>query len=317
MTGLAININLWKHLLLRVKFDCAVDHSALPYIMKSKNLPATGRIVRLLEHLSGYSFNLYFVKGKDMILCDYLSSEVIPISFIALVQYRLALDYATECFMITHFMVATRSGTSAAGINLPPVHGAQKAIDPTLKPESQSKTQEILAKPTPITPGRKVIGPSVKWTPAQATPKLKLKSPSFSTSNAPRTLLNTPMPHQTPIRTNSHLSTPSTQKRTHQQTPVRGKPISKSPISPAQIASRKLIQKSVKILNTPTHRPVYWPCPEVTPNAKPLPSTDTYIPQPEQSLESSQLNLSVGPVPKLPVGQVLLPQENPFDIKSE
>ena len=122
-----------------------------------------------------------------MILCDYLSridvdrgdpSEVIPISINALAQYRLALDYATECFMITHFMVATRSGTSAAGINLPPVHGAQKAIDPTLKPESQSKTHEILAKPTPITPGRKVIAPSVKWTPAQATPKPKLKSPS-------------------------------------------------------------------------------------------------------------------------------------------
>ena len=144
MTGLAINIHLWKHLLLRVEFDCAVDHRALPYIMKSKNLPATGRIIRLLEHLSGYSFNLYYVKGKDMILCDYLSridvdrgdpSEVVPISFNALAQYRLALDYATECFMITHFMVATRSGTSAAGINLPPVHGAQKAIDATLKPE--------------------------------------------------------------------------------------------------------------------------------------------------------------------------------------
>ena len=65
--------------------------------MKSKNLPATGRIIRLLEHLSGYSFNLYYVKGKDMILCDYLSriavddgnpDEVIPISFNALAQYR-------------------------------------------------------------------------------------------------------------------------------------------------------------------------------------------------------------------------------------
>ena len=65
MTGIAINIHLWKHLLLRVVFDCAVDHRALPYIMKSKNLPATGRINRLLEHLSGYSFNLYSVKGKD------------------------------------------------------------------------------------------------------------------------------------------------------------------------------------------------------------------------------------------------------------
>ena len=73
MTVLALNIHLWKHLFLRVEFDCAVDHRVLPYIMKSKILPATGRIVRLLEHLSGYCFNLYYVKGKDMILCDYLS----------------------------------------------------------------------------------------------------------------------------------------------------------------------------------------------------------------------------------------------------
>ena len=126
MTGLAINIHLWKHLLLRVEFDCAVDHRALPYIMKSKNLPATGRIIRLLELLAGYCFNLYYVKGKDMILCDYLSriavdegdpSEVIPISFNALAQYRLAIDYLAEAYTITHFNVATRSSTDAAGIN--------------------------------------------------------------------------------------------------------------------------------------------------------------------------------------------------------
>ena len=145
MTGLVINIHLWKHLLLRVEFYCAVDHRALPYIMKSKNLPVTCRIIRLLEHLAGYSFNLYYVKGKDMILCDYLSrialdngdpGEVIPISFNALAQYRLAIDHITEYFMITNFMVATRSSTSAAGIKLPPVHGAQKGVDPNLKPES-------------------------------------------------------------------------------------------------------------------------------------------------------------------------------------
>ena len=165
-----------------------------------------------------------------MILCDYLSriyvdkgdpSEVIPISCNALAQYRLALDHITECFMIKRFMVATRSGTSAAGINLPPVYGAQKAIDPTLKPENQSKTQEILPKPTPITPGRKVINPAVKWTPAQATPIPKLKSPSLSTNKPPRSLLNTPVHHQTPIKTNTSSLTPGTQQRAHQQTPVR------------------------------------------------------------------------------------------------
>ena len=54
MTGMAVNIHLWRHLLHRVEFDCAVDHRAIPYIMKAKTLPATTRIMRLLEILSGY-----------------------------------------------------------------------------------------------------------------------------------------------------------------------------------------------------------------------------------------------------------------------
>ena len=29
--------------------------------------------MRLLDHLSAYSFNLYYLKEKDMILTDYLS----------------------------------------------------------------------------------------------------------------------------------------------------------------------------------------------------------------------------------------------------
>ena len=49
--------------------------------------------------------------------------------------------------MITHFMVATRSSTSAAGISLPPVHGAQKGVDPDLKPESQAKSKKVLLSP--------------------------------------------------------------------------------------------------------------------------------------------------------------------------
>ena len=185
LTDLALNIHLWKHLLLRTEFDYAVDHRALPYIMKSMNLPATGKIIRLLEHLSGYCFNLYYVKVKDMILCDYLiiiavdkgdPSEVIPISFNALAQYRLALDYVTQAFMITYFMVATKSGTSAVGINLPPVHGAQKGVDPTLqtcKPIHISAN--LNRKPTPMTPGRKVLNPVVRWTPSQTPVKIQTK----------------------------------------------------------------------------------------------------------------------------------------------
>ena len=42
-------------------------------IMKAKTEAATTRIMRLLDRLSAYSFNLYYVKDRDMILSDYLS----------------------------------------------------------------------------------------------------------------------------------------------------------------------------------------------------------------------------------------------------
>ena len=68
MYGLAINIASFAHLLKRVDFDTIVDHLALVHILKIKTEPATTRIKRLLEVLSAYSFNLYYMKGKDMIL---------------------------------------------------------------------------------------------------------------------------------------------------------------------------------------------------------------------------------------------------------
>ena len=90
MCGLPINIPSFSHLLQTVDFDAVVDHLALVHILKSKTEPATTRIKRLLEVLSVYSFNLYYMKGKDMILSDLLSRqrvdrsnphEIIPISF--------------------------------------------------------------------------------------------------------------------------------------------------------------------------------------------------------------------------------------------
>ena len=85
-----INIASFSHLLKRVDFDAIVDHLALTHIIKSKMEPATTGIKRLLELISSYSFNLYYMKGKDMILSDFLSqqnngdsnpNEIIPISF--------------------------------------------------------------------------------------------------------------------------------------------------------------------------------------------------------------------------------------------
>ena len=90
LCGLAINIASFLHLLKRVDFDVIVDHLALTHIIKSKAELAMTRIKRLLELISSYSFNLYYMKGKDMILSDFLSRqkhddsdphEIIPISF--------------------------------------------------------------------------------------------------------------------------------------------------------------------------------------------------------------------------------------------
>ena len=65
LCGLAINIASFSHLLQTVDFDAIVDHLALTHIIKSKAEPATTRIKRLLELISSYSFNLYYIKGKQ------------------------------------------------------------------------------------------------------------------------------------------------------------------------------------------------------------------------------------------------------------
>ena len=90
LCGLAINIASFAHLFKRVDFNAIVDHLALTHIIKSKMELATTGIKRLLELISSYPFNLYYMKGKDIFLSDFLSqqnnddnnpSEIIPISF--------------------------------------------------------------------------------------------------------------------------------------------------------------------------------------------------------------------------------------------
>ena len=144
MCGLAINITSFAPLLRKVEFDAVVDHLAITQIIRSKVEPATNRIKRLLEVLSAYSFNLYYIKGKDMILSDFLSrqnisdgdtNEIIPISF----NMRMVLQY--KYYNLDEeeekFMVQTRSQTKASGVQLPEVHGSRKRLDPHKIPEKQ------------------------------------------------------------------------------------------------------------------------------------------------------------------------------------
>ena len=175
MTGLLVNMNLWKNLLKHREFDAAVDHAAVAQIMKAKTEPATTRIMRLLDRLSAYSFNLYYVKGRDMILSDYLSrhrqkdldpSELIPISFCCLKSYRSIID---DRIREEIFCIKTRASTIASGETVGEVHGADKPLDPNYKPEHQSKSKlpSVTGKSSP----EKVTRKPILQTPSRHTPR--------------------------------------------------------------------------------------------------------------------------------------------------
>ena len=144
MCGLVINIASFVHLLRKVDFDTVVDHLAIMHIMRSKVEPATTRIKRLLEVLGSYSFNLYYIKGKDMILSDFLSRqnvddsnpcEIIPISFnlrTVLQDKYYSLEVENE-----RYIIQTRSQMKATGVQLPEVHESRKGLDPHKIPEKQ------------------------------------------------------------------------------------------------------------------------------------------------------------------------------------
>ena len=144
MCGLAINIASFAHLLRKVDFDAVVDHFTITQIMRSKVELVTNRIKRLLEVLSAYSFNLYYIKGKDMILSDFLSRqdindentrEIIPISFnmkSVLQDKYYNIDEDEE-----KYMVQTRSQMKASGVQLPEVHGSRKRLHLHKIPEKQ------------------------------------------------------------------------------------------------------------------------------------------------------------------------------------
>ena len=207
MTGLLVNMNLWKNLLEHREFDAAVDHAAVAQIMKAKTEPATTRIMRLLDRLSAYSFNLYYVKGRDMILSVYLSrhrqkdldpSELIPISFCCLKTYRSIID---DRIGEEIFCTKTRASTKASGETVGEVHGADKPLDPNYKPEHQSKSKlpSVTGKSSP----EKVIRKPMLQTPSRHTPRrlatpksVRIQSEVVNDMTAPD---SDPTPMRTPV----------------------------------------------------------------------------------------------------------------------
>ena len=165
MCGLAINIASFAHLLRKVDFDAIVDHLVITQIMRSKVELATNRIKRLLEVLSAYSLNLYYIKGKDMVLSDFLSrqdtgdedmKEIIPISFNMKTVLQDKYYNNNNDENVDRCMVQTRSQTKASRVELPEVHGSSKRLDPHRIPERQTQpiTRLEIDKKTRIGQGR-------------------------------------------------------------------------------------------------------------------------------------------------------------------
>ena len=144
LCGLVINIANFSHLLRRIDFDTIVDHLALMHIIKSKMEPATTRIKRLLELISSYSCYLNYMKGKDMILSDFLLCQkndesnphkIIPISF-NMYQVLEKKFYLGNNSCDDKYLIKMRSQAKSSCIKLPEVHGMRKNLDPNLKPEN-------------------------------------------------------------------------------------------------------------------------------------------------------------------------------------
>ena len=154
MCGLAMNIATFLHLLKKVDFDVVVDHLAITHIMRSKVEPATTRIKRLIELLlSPYSFNLYYIKGKDMVLSDFLSRqktddnnphEIIPISFTLKSiagNHFYRINNEINQPETSKYLMQTRSQAKSSGIKVLEIHGTNKGLNPHVKLENKDHYQ--------------------------------------------------------------------------------------------------------------------------------------------------------------------------------
>ena len=90
MYGMVVSMKMWSLWLGRNEFDCVVDHQAIVHIVKSKDPPATERIKKFLEELGNFNALYYYLKGKHMIISDFLSRmshhenpsfDIVPVGF--------------------------------------------------------------------------------------------------------------------------------------------------------------------------------------------------------------------------------------------
>ena len=277
MCGLTMNIAMFSHLLRKVDFDAIIDHLAITHIMRNKAEPATTKIKRLLELLSPYSFNLYYIKGKDMVLSDFLSRqqmddsnphELIPISFSLRDQvsdYFYCIDNEINLPSKDKYLVQTRSQVRSSGVRLPEIHGANKGLDPHVQPGKQKSSPiQTINKGMPTHPI-----PKPRIGQGRAGLRRKVKAPQPIT-----------LPHLQPAQpTIEHdlrivvpLPEPTNQSQSHVQSQILPRPLSQHHlIDPTHIPQ----QIGPKIQHRPTpsyHDPYARPPPKPPDISDPLDS---------------------------------------------
>ena len=120
------------HLLTQTNFSCCVDHLAVTKTFKSKVMPGSWRI-------GNDSFNLYYVKSKNLIFSDFLSQttvddsnphEIIPISF-------NLKDKPQENHIIytEQLRIHTKGSAKHAWVKAAKTFGRNKTLIPEVKPE--------------------------------------------------------------------------------------------------------------------------------------------------------------------------------------
>ena len=105
LTGVMANVAAFKHLLRNANFHVYCDHSALVHILKAKREPPTLRLKKLIENLSEYKFDIYFLKGKEMHISDfYLGIQMMKTLLMRLYQLPLCCkSWEIQNFLIIYY----------------------------------------------------------------------------------------------------------------------------------------------------------------------------------------------------------------------
>ena len=163
------------------------------------------RIKRLIELLSPYSFNLYYIKGKHMVLSDFLSRqkmednnphEIIPIPFTlkSLAHnhfYQLNRTNEISETETNKYLIQTRSQAKSNGIKVPEIHGVNKGINPHIKPGRQRPLPTLLMHSiTPTT----LAKPVDKGLPTNPIPKPRIGQGRAGLKRKIRTNQSIPLP---------------------------------------------------------------------------------------------------------------------------